>query len=137
MPTKQSVNQQLEQARLNFVSDLHKIIVDVVKDKEKLLSDIIRWKHKELNDNPYSTNFVTSFNGSHDIQAHGMVSLDVVTNGTGTVSVKINGNPMPYPVGTTPSHIVVGNPIVSITVTGLNSGSVYATLFNEKASLLF
>ena len=137
--TAQSVTQDLEQARLNFVSTLHTITKDVIAGKEALLSDIINIAHRDLIDVPRTYEQVYSYDGTHQVNVEGYVSVLLTTDSETFVTVHVNNRQTPYLL-TKASMVKVasGNGINTISVDGIetNGTHVYATFYNSKASLL-
>ena len=136
--TQQTATQDLEQARLNFVSLLHKLTKDIVEGKEDIIRWLIDFHAHKAQEKPISIDRVYDQNGLMDVPNDSLVSAQITTNGTGTITVSFNGRQFPYPVtkaGIT--QATVGNVITSVTVNGLNTGErCYVTYLNEKASLL-
>lgn len=136
--TNQSVAQDLEQARLSFVAELHELVQKIVKGKEQLIADIIAWEHGERQIYPYTRTMQITEDGDKDtpMDMYG-VALEAVYNGTGTVTVKVNGSNFPYTISNTPVYIVQGNTITSVSVAGIAQGKTcYVKLFNKQAALL-
>ena len=127
---------ELEKARLGFIALMHEIFSDVVKGKEEIIGDLIDWAHKHQSQEPETTERVFYARGVTEVVDVDMVACEVMTNATG-VTLQINGGIFPYNISDTPTYIVKGNTITSLTIKGSHSSDVvYVKFFNQKASLL-